>query len=84
MEDRLREDPMKCLRSPSIKMDFRGIATANKAEIMRRLVPLVRRQPGGEEKVAFWDDLPDDDIVANLQVADDPGSDCSDDEGAAR
>ena len=84
LEDRLREDPKKCLRSPLIRMDFRGIATAKKVEIMRRLVPLVRRQPGGEDKVAFWEDLPDDDIMAALQVADDSDSDCSDDDGAAQ
>ena len=80
LKDRLREDPKKCLRSPLIRMDFRGIATA---EFMRRLVPLVRRQPGGEDKVAFWKDLHDDDIVADLHVADDSDSDSSDDDGAA-
>ena len=84
LEDRLREDPEKFLLSPLIRMDFRGIATAKKAEIMRQLVPLVRRQPGGEDKMAFWEDLPDDDIVADLQVANDPDSDCSDDDGAAQ
>ena len=84
LEDRLREDPEKFLLSPLIRMDFRGIATAKKAEIMRRLVPLVRRQPGGEDKVAFRKDLPDANIVADLQVADDSDSDCSDDDGAAQ
>ena len=34
--------------------------------------------------VAFWEDLPDYDIVADPQVADDSDSDCSDDDGAAQ